>query len=192
MLAIAVAALIISPAAYSTLRVRQTNGDLLAAYVTKNAGPDDLIIVNPWYYGLTFAYYYHGAAKWTTLPPIADYRFHRYDLIKEKLQTPRAIEPVLQQAEKTLRNGYRIWIVGEIPTPDPDAPDPGDPPPAPGILGWGDPPYIEAWGNEFGYFLIHHATHVTMIVDRSTNSILINPMEKMSLSATSGWKTNAP
>jgi hypothetical protein len=191
-LAIAATALTILPATYPALQVRQTNGDLMAAYVSKNAAPDDLIIVNPWYYGLTFARYYQGAAKWTTLPPIADYRFHRYDLIKEKLQTPNAIQPVLQQTEKALHTGHRIWIVGKIPMPAPDAPDPGDPPPAPGTLGWGDEPYIEAWGNEFGYFLIHHATHVAMIADRSPNPIPVNPMEKMTLSATSGWNTNSP
>ena len=192
MLAVAVAALMISPSAYSTLRWRQTNGDLIAAYVSKNAGPDDLIVVHPWYYGLTFAYYYNGPAKWTTFPPIADYRFHRYDLIKEQLQTPKAIEPVLQQAEKALRSGHRIWIVGQIPMPNPDEPNPGDPPPAPGTLGWGDPPYTVAWGKEFGYFLVHHATNFTRVVDRSTNSIPINPMEKMDLSTAGGWKTNPP
>jgi hypothetical protein len=191
-LAIAIVTLIISPSTYSALQWRQTNGDLLATYVSKNASPDDLIIVHPWYYGLTFAYYYRGVAKWTTLPPISDYRFHRYDLIKEKLQTPKAIEPVLQQAEKTLHDGHRIWIVGGIPTPDPDEPDPGDPLPAPGNLGWSDPPYSEAWANELGYFLVHHATNTAWVVDLSTNSIPINPMEKMTLMVTSGWKTNAP
>ena len=38
----------------------------------------------------------------------------------------------------------------------------------------------------------HHATRVAMIADRSPNQIPINPMEKMTLSATSGWETNAP
>jgi hypothetical protein len=191
-LSIAAAALFVYPSAYSALRYRQTNGDLLAAYVAKNADPNDLIIVQPWYFGLTFAYYYRGVAKWTTLPPITDYRYHRYDLIKEKLQTPKAIEPVLQQAEKTLRSGHRIWIVGEISEPKPNAPDPGDPPPAPGILGWSDHPYTEAWGAEFGYFINQHIINTAQIVDHSTNAVPINPMEKMALVVASGWKTNSP
>jgi hypothetical protein len=192
-LVIAVCALIISPSKYTALRWRQTNGDLVAAQVSKEADAGDFVIVHPWYYGLTFNYYYHGAAKWTTLPPIADYRFHRYDLLKEKLQTPNAIAPVLQQVEATLRSGHRVWIVGGIPVPAADSPAPKEPPIAPhGPLGWSDQPYTDAWGNELGYLLIHHITNVTLLVDPSTNSIPINPMERMLLHVTSGWQTNSP
>ena len=106
MLGIAVTALIASSTAYAALRWRQTNGDLVAAQVAKNSDPNDLVVVDPWYFGLTYGYYYRGAAKWTTLPPIDDYRFHRYDLIKEKLATTNAIAPVLAQVEAVLRFGH--------------------------------------------------------------------------------------
>src|SRR5208283_2563052 len=129
-LALAVAALLVSvsPSAFAALRWRQTNGDLVAAQVARNADADDLVIVHPWYFGLTYGYYYRGAAEWTTLPPLADYRFHRYDLLKEKLATTNAIAPVLARLETVLRSGHRVWLVGNISAPPAGAPIPRDPP----------------------------------------------------------------
>jgi hypothetical protein len=196
-LLVAIYVLMIFPSAYSALRWRQTNGDLVAAQVSKAAGPDDLIIVHPWHNGLTFAYYYRGAAPWTTLPPIGDYRFHRYDLIKVKLQMTNAISPVLERVETTLRSGNRVWIVGQIHMPPPDANAPGNPPPAPNRrFGWSDGPYFNAWGAQLGYLLEHHFTNAIQLVNPLTNSPPINPMERMILIVTRGWKdsalTNAP
>ena len=198
-LAIAVAALLvsISPSAYTALRWRQTNGDLVAAHVARNAAPDDLVVVHPWYFGLTFSYYYHGAAQWTTLPPLADYRFHRYDLIKEQLATTNAIAPVLARLETTLRSGHRVWIVGNISAPPPGSPVPRELPVAPhGPLGWSDHPYTDAWGSEVGYFLMEHITNSTLILNPDTNTVPINPMEKITLVVASGWRipasANAP
>ena len=191
-LAIAVAALIATPPAYGMLRWRQTNGDLLAAQVARNADAKDLVVVHPWYFGLTYGYYYRGAVKWTTLPPIEDYRFHRYDLIKEKLTTTNAIAPVMAQVEAVLRSGHRIWIVGEIPVPPAGAPVPCDPPVAPnGPLGWLDCPYTEAWGNELGYFLAQHITNAMLFVNPITNTVPINLMERMKLVVASGWKDSS-
>jgi hypothetical protein len=190
-LVIAAFALVVSPAGYSALHWRQTNGDIMAEVVAKNAAPEDLIIVHPWHYGLTFNYYYHGAAKWTTLPPISDYRYHRYDLIKEKIAVTNVIAPVLAQMEATLRAGHRVWVVGDIANLR-GLVWPPDPPVAPnGPLRWLDAPYSDAWGNQMVFFLEHHATKISSFVDESTNSIPINPLEKMSLRAASGW-TNSP
>jgi len=196
-LALAVMALVVSPSAYAALRWRQTNGDLLAAQIASHADAGDLVVVHPWYFGLTYGYYYRGATKWTTLPPIADYRFHRYDLIKEKLATTNAIAPVMARVEAVLRSGHRLWIVGELSAPPAGAPVPHDPPVAPhGPLGWSDHPYTEAWGYELGYFLVQHITNATVFVNPFTNAIPINPMERMMLVVASGWQeagsTNSP
>ena len=193
-LLVAVCVLMVFPSAYSALRWRQTNGDLVAAQASKAAGPHDLIIVHPWYYGLTFAYYYRGAAPWMTLPTIGDYRFHRYDLIKVKLQMTNAITPVLERVETTLRSGNRVWFVGQIPVPPPGANAPGSPPPAPNKLyGWSDGPYYNAWGSQLGYLLNHHVTNAILLVNPKTNSPPINLLEKMVLVVTSGWKdSNQP
>jgi hypothetical protein len=191
-LVMALLALVFSPSAYSSLRWRQTNGDLIAAQVSKAATADDYIIVNTWYYGVTFARYYNGAAKWTTLPSISDYRFQRYDLMKEKLQTPNAIAPVLDQVKATLQSGHRIWIVGKISTPPLGSPMPDDLPIAPNDqTGWLDAPYYAVWEKQLGWYLQNHAAKVTSYVTE-TNSIAVNPLENMSLTAFRGWDTNAP
>lgn len=182
----------ISPSAYAALRWRQTNGDLVAAEVARTAGADDLVIVHPWYYGLTYGYYYRGAAKWTTLPPLADYQFHRYDLLKEELATANAIAPVLERVVTTLRAGNRVWVVGRLPLPPTDGAAPAPPPSAPnGPRGWDDQPYSQAWGLEFRQLLEHHVTNAIMVVDPMTNSIPINPMERMTLVVASGWKDSS-
>jgi len=188
-LAVAVFVLLVSPSAFSALRWRQTNGDWLAAQVSKAASADDYIIVHPWHYGVTFAYYYNGVAPWTTLPAVADYRYFRYDLIKEKLQTPKVVTPVFERVEATLRSGHRVWVVGEISVP---STAPSDPPVAPsGPAGWLDDPYSTVWGKQLGYFLRHHATNTTVVMDGSASFIPINPMEKMTLTVASGWQTNS-
>ena len=190
-LAIALAALVASASAFSALRWRQTNCDLLAAQVSKEAKAGDLIIVHPWFYGLSFAHNYRGTAPWTTLPPVGDYRFYRYDLLKSELQKTNAIIPVLNQVQTTLRSGNRVWIVGRIPWPPADAKAPVSLPPAPhGPYGWLDQPYTVAWGKELGYLLAHHVTNADRLVDPATNSIPINPAERMSLMVTSGWKAD--
>jgi hypothetical protein len=191
-LAIALLALIFSSPAYSALRWRQTNGDLITAQVSKAAAAGDYIVVNPWYYGVTFSHYYKGVAKWTTLPSISDYQFQRYDLIKEKLQTPHAIAPVLDRVRATLQSGHRVWIVGKISTPPSGSPMPADLPVAPnGPSGWLDAPYYAVWEKQLGWYIQNHAAKVTSYV-AETNSIEVNPLENMTLTAFRGWDTNAP
>jgi len=172
----------------SILKWRQTNGDLVAAQVSKNADPNDLIIVHPWHNGITFEHYYHGAAPWTTLPPLSDHRFHRYDLIKSKIQMTNAIEPVLKQVEATLRSGHSIWLVGKILVPRPNADPPADLPPAPnGPQGWAEQPYMDAWSTRLGYFLVCHTTNAVTLVNPRTNSV--SPLENLPLVITSGWRS---
>jgi hypothetical protein len=174
------------PTTCSKVQQRRTNGDQLAATLAQNISPDDLVIVHPWYYGLTFARYYHGGAVWKTLPPIEDYRFHRYDLIRQKLQMTNAIQPVLEKAEATLRSGHRIWIVGEVSMPKSNIPPPVDLPPAPnGPAGWLDAPYTRAWGNKLGYMLAGHATNTLRLIEPSIHAM--KPMEDIGLTVVSGW-----
>jgi hypothetical protein len=190
-LAMATLLISISPSAYAALRWRQTNGDLVAAQVARNAGADDLVIVHPWYFGLTYGYNYRGAAKWTTLPPLGDYQFHRYDLLKKELATTNAIAPVLEQVAATLRSGNRVWVVGRLPLPSPDGVTPARLPPAPnGPRGWDDQPYSEAWGLELRQLLEQHVTNALLVIDPMTNAIPVNPAERMKLIVTSGWQVS--
>ena len=75
--------------------VRQTNADLVAQTVTRGAAPGDLVLVNPWYDGISFGRYYRGKAPWITLPEMTDHRYHRYDLLKIKMASPRPINDAI-------------------------------------------------------------------------------------------------
>src|SRR5439155_1013525 len=67
------------PASLDRVGARQTNVDLIAQYVHTAAQPGDLILVNPWYVGITFNRYYRGPVRWMTLPPMEDLTVHRSD-----------------------------------------------------------------------------------------------------------------
>ena len=182
-------------ASSSTQRVlwRQTNGDAMATVVAEQAGSGDLAVIDPWYYALTFNRYYHGSAKWLTVPPIADLRYHRFDLFKEEMQTTNAIAPVLEQIEQTLRSGHRVFLLGRMPAWAPLAQMPPPPPVAPSKqFGWQSVPYQIVWENELVYFLSAHATSTENFVESATNNLPVNPFEDMRLIALSGWGTNSP
>jgi hypothetical protein len=182
----AVSFLLAWPTTYSKAQQQRTNGDQVVATLAQNISLDDFVVVHPWYYGITFARYYHGSNVWKTLPPIEDYRFHRYDLIRQKLQMTNAIQPVLEKTEATLRSGHRVWIVGEVPIPNSNNPPPVDLPPAPnGPEGWLDAPYTYAWGTKLGYVLATHGTNTMRLDDPSTHAS--KPWENLGLTVVSGW-----
>ena len=165
---------------------RQTNIDLIAARLHEQAKRDDLILVYPWYCGVTFSRYYHGTTPWTTLPALADSRSHRYDLLKEKLAATAPIKPVLDQIAQTLASGSRLWIVGELPAPEPGETTPPDLPPAPeGPYGWADMPYSYVWGRQTESFIAAHGGQTEVVPIGSGEEVSI--FEKVTLSVAKGW-----
>jgi hypothetical protein len=54
----------------------ESNAKTVARNLEQHAGPHDLIVVNPWTYGVTFNWYYRGIAPWVTVPRIEDHRIH--------------------------------------------------------------------------------------------------------------------
>ena len=71
------------------VQTRQTNMDLVAAKLESLAGKDDLIVINPFFFGVSFARYYHGQTPWVTVPQLTEYRIHRYDMFKDKMAEAR-------------------------------------------------------------------------------------------------------
>ncbi len=138
------------------LAVRQTNVDEVARAVERQAAPQDLVVVVPWYFGVSFGRYYRGAAPWTTLPEIADHRIHRYDLLKARLASTHPLDDLLQATAATLASGHRVWLVGTALWPRPGEAVEARPP-APGTPdGWHDWPYLIAWSRQLGAFLLAH------------------------------------
>jgi hypothetical protein len=91
--------------------IRKTNMDLLAAKLEELSQKDDLIVVSPFYVGISFSRYYRGSTTWITLPEVSDHSMHRYDLFKIKMTQNEPIKPVLQKMIGALKDGHRVWSV---------------------------------------------------------------------------------
>lgn len=124
---------------------RATNVPAAAEFLRRHASADDLILIRPWFFGVTFEKYYRGRTPWMTVPPLGLFRIHRYDLLKADLRDAnRTTDRLKRHIEKTLASGHAVWIVcdsapryGAVPVELP-------PPPVP-EQGWSAGPYLQAW-----------------------------------------------
>ena len=182
--AFAILALACLPGARELVAYRQSNMDLAAGVLRERAEPHDLIVVHPWTFGVSFDRQYSGPTPWTTVPPLVDHRFHRYDLFKAKMTLENPVQPVCDQIAATLRAGNHVWLVGDIPvsqTPPPQIrPAPNNP------WGWLDDPYSDVWGAQVGYFVAMHATQGEVIPIPSANAI--SPLENVQVIVVAGWQ----
>jgi hypothetical protein len=172
------------PTARGNLNWRFTNVDLVAQRLTKEAAPNDFIIVNPWYCGITFDRYYKGPASWNTLPPLKDHSTHRYDLVLEKMKTEGAIQPVLDQMATTLQSGHRVWIVGAMDIPKAGAPIPTDLPPAPADYSGPELRYTQNWTSQVARFLSDHGRQFTPVFFATNQNVA---PENLKLNMAEGW-----
>jgi hypothetical protein len=168
------------------LTIRQTNADLVAREVARSAAPQDLVVVLPWYYGVSFNRYYAGPARWLTLPDIPDHRIHRYDLLKPRLAARHPLDDVLWEVAATLRSGHRVWLAGNA-----SWPEIGEavalPPPAPhSPIGWHDDPYLVAWSRGFGRFLEQHAAVIAHVAVPTHQPV--SGLEDLQLAVVEGWR----
>jgi hypothetical protein len=180
-----------SPVTWQCAGHRQTNVDLIAAELQNRAQPGDFIVVFPCHCGITFDRYYQGRIPWTTLPALADHRFHRFDLLKEKLCEASPLKPELEKAAQTLASGHTLWLVIESPDATPPKTEPADPPraPIPNIRSpWWEGYYLYVWKQQLEYWTATHAEQETEIPVKP--EIHINPYEKLSLFRASGWREN--
>ncbi|HYL05213.1 MAG TPA: hypothetical protein VE075_04185 [Thermoanaerobaculia bacterium] len=168
------------------LASRQTNADLVAQAVTSAVGPQDLVVVLPWYYGVSFNRYYTGAAHWLTLPEIPDHRIHRYDYLKARLASPHPLDDLLAAVGATLRSGHRVWLAGSVKWPAPGEPVVMLPPAPTTAAGWHDYPYLVDWSLLLGRFLESHATAVTKVAVPAGEPV--SNLEDMSLAVAQGWR----
>ena len=146
---------------------RQTNIDIVAAEVSKGARPDDLVVVNPWYFGISFGRYYGGQAKWLMLPQIAERRFHRYDLLHAKMASELPVADVFDAVRATLLRGNRVWIVGGTIVPSVDSPEGLELPPAPrSEFGWNAKAYYSLWSQQLYYLVRDNCTEGRIVLDR--------------------------
>jgi hypothetical protein len=187
-LALLVAASSILP----TLRgiyTRQTNIDLAAASLTRLSTTGDLVIVEPWYLGVSFERYYHGVAPWETVPAIADHKVHRYDLLKAVMLQPdqdAVVAPVRDRIRDVLKSGHKVWLVGDFITPKPGTLVPTLPPvPNDSPQPWYCDPYYRMWAAKLGSCLSVWSTRIEPIPLEERAPV--NPVEDFPLTVFGGW-----
>ena len=168
------------------LRLRMTNADLVARRLATAAAPDDLVLVSPWYYGVSFNRYNRGPANWMTLPDLPEHDVHRYDLLKARLAAPHPIDDVLALVQRTLRAGHRVWLVGQLRLPPPGQAPPVLPPAPASRAGWHDFPYVESWAMQLGAVLRAHAGVLARVPVPSPDPV--SPLEDMTLAVAAGWR----
>ncbi len=184
----AVALVVIVPPAVERVGLRQTNVDRIARHLTPTVGRDDLVVVNPWWLGLTFARYYRGEATFLTLPPIADLTVHRYDLLKARMVSSEPLAGLHGAIVDRLKTGRRGGLRGSS---QPFFVSPGQRPPvlppAPGApSGWLDHPYADAWAMQTG-FLVQNAALTWRIVPVPQDG-LVQPLESVGAIVVEGWR----
>jgi hypothetical protein len=168
---------------------RMTNVDLIASRTQLLATRGDLIVVNPWYLGVSWSRYYRGPARWITLPPMEFHRTHRADVIKRYMMEADQTTPVRSvqsDVASTLQSGNRVFIVGDMPSV-PRGTKPVILPPAP-VDGnqWPSDLYGYHWAQSLDYFLQQHSTNVSAI--NVNGPWRINGFENLSFFVVTGWK----
>jgi hypothetical protein len=171
---------------WTAAHARTTNIDLLAAKLETLSEQNDLIVIRPFYYGITFNRYYKGTTPWITLPEIKDFGTTRQDILKLIMTQNDPLRPSMQKIIKTLQNGHRIWFVGSLKLPRPGeipiilSPAPHSP------YGWSEVAYQIAWSRQTAYILQSHAMFIKKI-----NIPLSEPVfkfENAELVEVSGWR----
>jgi hypothetical protein len=94
------------------LRLRQTNIDVAARLIDVSADREDLVLVIPWFLGISFNRYDRGSSPWETVPPLDDHRMHRYDLVQKWAASPENLKQLTDRIDTHLKAGKRVWIVG--------------------------------------------------------------------------------
>jgi hypothetical protein len=175
---------LVSPGVHEYLGLRQTNMDwVVAALGAPSEG--DLVVVTPWYYGVSFNRYYRGAAPWTMLPPLEDRSLHRPDLLKRLLAQEDPVAPVLERVREVLASGHRLFLVGSlggrVTEPPPRLP------PAPGTpTGWWQGTYGANWSARLQFELQGHARSARGLDVSGSQRVI--PYEIASAWVVEGWR----
>ncbi len=143
--------------------MRLTNFDRVAATLEAEARPDDLIVVTPWYLGISFAHYYGGGTNWLTVPDLSDHALTRYDLVKEQMTRPDGIRRVADSVADTLKRRGRVWVLGDLPLIDGNPPAPVPPVAPDSRLGWSESQYQFLWSRAVAHALQANATALTRV-----------------------------
>jgi len=170
------------------IRSRLTNVDLVASELENIARPGDVILVAPWLYGVSFTRYYHGSAEWTTVPKLELHGIHRYDLLLRQMQVPDQTLPAqlaIDRAADALQSGHRVFVAGELTTPQLGV-ELKALPPLPPRAAWSDGQHEAQWYMMVSQFLTQHSVRESLVPLPPVGAV--NPYEDLLLKQVEGWK----
>jgi hypothetical protein len=180
------AAMSLCPLALQATSVRLTNVDLTTAVIAQRAQPQDLVVVDNYFYGVSFHRYYHGQAPLISVPDVGDSSLHRWDLLTAIMRQPKPIQSVLDRIDQTLKSGHDVYIVGFALT-NHGATQPPDLSPAPaGSSGWSLWPYVRRWTTQIAYAVQTHAARGQVISVPCAQPVSV--AEDVHAIVVSGWK----
>ena len=146
-------------------------------------------MVSPWEYAVSLNRYYHGPAEVITFPPIADHRFHRYDLALHQMKAAQPLEPAYRRMEEVLREGHNVFVVGRLPRAKLNVPPPIL------SLGYHEPDgtwhpgnYDWIWPLLTAYFIQSHAISGAGLPLASSTSTRVQDYEDLTLGVVRGWR----
>jgi hypothetical protein len=181
---VAVLAGLISASAWPLAQVRMSNLDRVAARLQPLSAPNDLIVVSPFYVGVTFDRYYEGETPWMTLPDFEERTFMPYPLFKRKMMEREPIRRELERIEETLQSGHRVWLVGGLRFLQ-QGEAPGSLPPAPhSPEGWSEGAYAAVWSRQAASVVQRNARNVSLIAVAVEDPV--NKLEKLPLLVAEG------
>jgi hypothetical protein len=185
-LIITVGAACLVPLAYQATTVRLTNVDLVTKTIAQHAEKSDLVIVDNYFYAISFHRYYHGKAPCLSVPDISDLSLHRWDLVKNTISQPRPIQAILDRIEQTLRSGNNVYVAGRAP-PSHTESLPPDLAPAPQTASrWQFIPYVARWTDQVAYTVQAHASRGMIIPVPCEQPV--SEAESIRAFVVSGWK----
>jgi hypothetical protein len=178
-----------TPLVYEASNVRLTNIDLTANAIAQHAQPSDLVVVDNFFYAVSFHRYYHGKAPCLSVPGVSDLGLHRWDLLKSKMSQSQPLKPILDRIEQTLQSGHAVYVVGFAPLTRTES-QPPDLAPAPQTASrWQLGPYIVRWTSQIAYAVQAHAVH-GMIISVPCGQP-VSEGERVRAFVVSGWKEAA-
>lgn len=184
---VAILALPVARGVAQAVAVRMTNLDRVAQGLAAAAGPRDLIVVVPWVAGITFQRYWQGGAPWITVPDFDDHRFHLHLALKEKMRLgDEGIAGELERVERTLREGGRVWLVGQPLLPAGDEPPPRLLPAPKAATGWRAAPYLNGWEAQLGAMLQRRSRVVRRVELPDPGPV--NAWENLPVFVIEGWR----
>lgn len=140
------------------LKSRATNMPALIATIEREGGPNDLVILTEWYAGLTFNHLYRGNKKWMTIPDMGRHSVHRWDTLKTRLQDRNGVSRELDEIERTLYAGHRVFVIGGFQRLNPQMIRAQLPPAPHPQAGWASGYYTNYWAAQAGNALLSYAT----------------------------------